>query len=73
MGQPGRFRDGIIIEIGDDIGITESSIRLWSGYEVARMMFFEAGLRPEVLEERFRSTLGEGLANPIPELPDLPR
>jgi len=58
---------------GQLIGITESSIRLWSGYEVARTMFFEAGLTPEVLEERFRSTLGEGLANPIPELPDLPR
>jgi NAD(P)-dependent dehydrogenase (short-subunit alcohol dehydrogenase family) len=56
---------------GQIIGVTETSLRLWSAYEVRRELFFDGEVTPERLQERFGATIGRDLANPIPELPEL--
>jgi NAD(P)-dependent dehydrogenase (short-subunit alcohol dehydrogenase family) len=58
---------------GQIIGVTDTSLRLWSSYAVTGTLFFESGLTPELLKERFPNTLGQGLSNPVPELPQLPQ
>jgi 3-oxoacyl-[acyl-carrier protein] reductase len=56
---------------GQIIGVTETSLRLWSAYEVRRELFFDGEVTPERLQERFGATIGRDLANPIPDLPEL--
>jgi NAD(P)-dependent dehydrogenase (short-subunit alcohol dehydrogenase family) len=57
---------------GQIIGVTDTSVRLWSSYAVAQTLFFEPGVTPTELQERFPKTLGLNLSNPIPDLPELP-
>jgi 3-oxoacyl-[acyl-carrier protein] reductase len=57
---------------GQVIGVAEKSYRLWSYFQVEKTMYFEPGMTPEVLKERFPTTLGQGMSNPAPELPELP-
>jgi NAD(P)-dependent dehydrogenase (short-subunit alcohol dehydrogenase family) len=56
---------------GQIIGVMETSLRLWSSYEVTRELFFDGEVTPERLEERFRATFGRDMTNPIPDLPEL--
>jgi NAD(P)-dependent dehydrogenase (short-subunit alcohol dehydrogenase family) len=57
---------------GQIIGVMDTSLRLWSAYEVRREVFFDGGVTPQRLQERFRATIGRDMANPIPDLPELP-
>jgi 3-oxoacyl-[acyl-carrier protein] reductase len=56
---------------GQIIGVMDTSLRLWSTYEVRREVFFDGEVTPQRLQERFRATIGRDLTNPIPDLPEL--
>jgi 3-oxoacyl-[acyl-carrier protein] reductase len=56
---------------GQIIGVTSTSLRLWSTYQITRELFFDGEVTPERLQPRFRSTIGLDMANPIPDLPEL--
>ena len=38
------------------IGVMDTSLRLWSAYEVKREVFFDGEVTPQRLQERFRAT-----------------
>jgi NAD(P)-dependent dehydrogenase (short-subunit alcohol dehydrogenase family) len=57
---------------GQIIGVMDTSLRLWSTYQLTRELFLDGDVTPELLQERFRSTIGQNMANPIPDLPELP-
>jgi NAD(P)-dependent dehydrogenase (short-subunit alcohol dehydrogenase family) len=57
---------------GQILGVSQNAYRLWSYFDVDKTMQFENGLTPADLRDRFRQTLGKDMANPIPELPELP-
>jgi NAD(P)-dependent dehydrogenase (short-subunit alcohol dehydrogenase family) len=57
---------------GQILGVSQNAYRLWSYFNVDRTMQFEDGLTPGDLRDRFPQGLGQGMSNPIPELPELP-
>jgi hypothetical protein len=57
---------------GQIIGVTNDSLRLWSSYSVVKTLYFDGEITPEDLRVRFPETLGDGLSNPVPDLPPLP-
>lgn len=58
---------------GQIMGVSQNAYRLWSYFQVDRTMEFEDGLTPERLRDVFPQALGQGMSNPIPELPEMPR
>jgi hypothetical protein len=57
---------------GQILGVSQNAYRLWSYFDVVKTLQFEDGLTPTDLRDRFPQTLGQGMTNPILELPELP-
>ncbi|MCR2764369.1 SDR family NAD(P)-dependent oxidoreductase [Microbacterium sp. zg.B48] len=56
---------------GQVIGVTDSSLRLWSPYSVAQTLHVGSDVTSETLKNVFPTTLGLGLSNDVPTLPQL--